>query len=50
MFAEGWLQVCHFLEVVNEARPHLTLEQGVGPQEICHHLILTDQTVPEEKE
>lgn len=48
MFAEGGLQVGHLLEVVDEAGTHLALEQRVGPEEVRHHLVLTDQPVPGE--
>jgi len=48
VFAEGGLQVGHLLEVVDEAGTHLALEQRVGPEEVRHHLILTDQPVPGE--
>lgn len=45
MFTEGGLQVGHLLEAVDESRSHLTLEEGVSPEEIRNHLILTDQSV-----
>lgn len=49
MFTEGGLQICHLLEVVDETRTHLTLEQGVSPKEIRYHLIFTDQPISERR-
>lgn len=45
MLAEGRLQIRHLRKVVDKTRAHLTLEQGVGPQEVSHHLILTNQAI-----
>lgn len=49
MFTEGGLQVRHLLEVVDETWTHFTLEQWVGPQEVCDHLSLADQSISERK-
>ena len=50
MFTEGGLQVGHLLEVVDEPRPHFTLQHRVSAKKIRHHLILTDQAIPTEEE
>lgn len=47
VFTEGGLQVRHLLKVVDESWSHLTLQQRVGTEEICYHLILADQSVSE---